>query len=618
MAFGDAQATDTGAGRVTDGGIQHAAFTANTRLSGEGNSIRLAQTFPVTPHLGDMHIVGATAPAPSSYEPTVGPVFDRSKTISQLMSDGVVKQADVPAPPAPEAAIANAPAQVTVTYSDGAGADRAPDVIVKQDGTVQVTNDFQSAGKTNLVVQVEHKPGDTADPNPLQRASLDNVVSYLYDRMAADPNVAQNGIKVNDEFGLLSDALLKKMATNGNPGKPDDTSEADARRDFSPESQRAMSNMNRFSPGSSGQMSRRDIEDNFPQRDVPTLKGETDQIQDAKNAVAGMFNPDKSAPYETVRSHGDQGLAVGRYGLTYPLMNNWFSGMGIGLDDVDDEGFITRLEQLDKEGKLPPVMKKIFVGKNGKIDREKAHNFLKMMHDMKSGKGVTGADVKANLPKELQEQVAMDLVKKFNGVDGNSVGKTALGFHLGKSPDQISPDELNSKGNKEYMQSAEKLGKLSGFRHGMGENDRLDWTVNPEGTVMDGKIIKAAFHKAASMGTTGRCAEGFQIGVSQYAPELMGTGDGVAMRNSLARSSHFQQVDWNTAQEALRAGKAVAVSRQWASGGMHNGGHVALLAYNNGRIMEASDHVTTFRKDNNYYNTRNDAFFVYTGGSKNA
>lgn len=624
MAAGDALATDTGVARVTDSGNhQQAAFRAATTMSHEGNSIARAHTLPVMmASAGDVQIVNSQAAPVRAVEPA-GPALDRSKSVSELMTEGVIKPADasipVPAAVAPDASIANAPAQVTVTYNDASQNDpaKAPDIIVRQDGTIEATNDFQAAGKKNLVVQVEHQPGDTSDPNPLQRAALDNVVSYLYDRMSADPSIGQNGLKVNDEFGLISDALLKQLATNGNPGKPDAASEADARRDFSPESQRAMSNMSRMGPGQSGQMSRDDIERNFPQRDVPTLEGETDKIQDSKNAVAAMFNPEKSAPYETLRSHGDQGYAAGRYGLTYPLMNSWFSGMGMNLDDTDEEGFITKLEQLDKEGKLPPVLKKIFVGKNGKLDHNKIRQFHKFAHDMHSGKGLTSADVKANLPKELQEQMAMDLVKKFNAAGGDSVGKTALGFHLGKSPDQLTPEDLAAKGNQEYMQSAEKLAKLSGFRHGMGEGDKLDWKVNPNGTELDGSIIKAAFHKAASMGTTGRCAEGFQIGVSRFAPELMGTGDGVAMRRSLAHSQNFQQVSWNDAQEALRAGKAVAVSRQWASGGLNNGGHVALLAYNNGRIMEASDHVTTFRKENNYYNTRNDAFFVYTGGKRN-
>lgn len=614
MSAGDARATDSGMARVNDGNVQQTAFAANTRMSLEGNSLRLASTVPVVAGLGDMHITGSPAAGrTTAVEPAS---LDKSKSVKQLMADGVIQPADTqaPAPAALDRTALSGPAQVTVTYNDGPQSDpsKVPDIIVKQDGTIQATGDFEASGKKNLVVQVEHNPGDISDPNPAQRAALDNVVSYLYDRMSADPTVAQNGLKVNDEYGLISDDLLKQLATKGNPGKEDEASVADSRRNFSPESQRAMSNMSRMTPGGSGQMSRDDIERNFPQRDVPTLRGETDKIQDSKNAIAGMFNPERSAPYETLRSHGDQGYAVGRYGLTYPLMNSWFSGMGFGnLDEMDEDGFITVLEKMDKDGKLPPVLKKLKVG--GHFDKKKVRNFLKFAHDMKAGKGLTGADVKENLPKEMQEQMAMDLVKKFNAAGGDSAGKTALAFHLGKSPDQFTPAELADKGNKEYMQSADRLAKLSGYRHGMGENDRLDWKINPDGTDMDAKIIRAAFNKASAMGTTGRCAEGFQLGVQRFAPELVGTGDGVAMRHALARSNNFQQVDWQTAQEALRAGKAVAVSRQWAGGDSRNGGHVALLAYDRGRIMEASDHVTQFNKNNGRYATNKDVFFVYRG-----
>ncbi len=215
----------------------------------------------------------------------------------------------------------------------------------------------------------------------------------------------------------------------------------------------------------------------------------------------------------------------------------------------------------------------------------------------------------------MQEEMAMSLVEKYNKAGGDSAGKTALAFHLGKGPDQFTQSDLSDKGNQEYMRSADRLAQLSGARHGMGENDRLDYKISTDGTSMDAKIVSRAFSHANRVGTTGWCAREFQIAWANTAPELVGSGDGVQMTRAFQRSDKFQQVDWQTAQEAMRGGKAVAVTRTWdpSVGDTSRGGHVATLAMQNGRIMEASDHVTQFNKNNGRYQTNKDKFFVYTG-----
>jgi hypothetical protein len=613
MAKGDAVAADKSAGTVSDSSnAVQVSSDAGSKLSVEANSVRTAYSLPVSSGLGDVQIVNnPTASAVAA--PVDNTPFDKSKTMTQLIETGAIKRSDVPAPVNTEIAKPGTQAQVTVTYADVAANDptKAPDIIVRKDGTIEATGDFEAAQKKNVVVQVERTPGDTSDPNDAQKASIDKVVSYVYDRMAADPNVSQTGLRLNDEFGLISENLVKKLATNGDAGV--EPTVAENRENFSPETQRTMSNMSRMSPGSSGSMSQGDIQRNFPTRDVPNLEGETPRVVNNKDVVAAMFNPDKAAPYETLRSRPNHGYEAGRYGISYPLMRNWFSGFGADLDELDEDGFMAMLGRLDKAGKLPKSFAK-FKNKDGTFDKAAAGKFLNFAKGMKEGKGLTSADVKENMPGQMQEEIAMNLVDKFNKAGGDNVGKTALGFHLGKSPDQFTQAELDDKGNQDFMKSAERLATLNTAGKNMGANDRLDYNVSLDGNSLDAKIVNKAFNHARSVDTTGWCAREFQIAWAKEAPELMGSGDGVQMTRAFQRSNNFTQVNWETAQEAARQGKAVAVTRRWASGADH-GGHVATLAFQNGRIVEASDHVTNFNKDNPRYRKSDDKFFIFTGNA---
>jgi len=128
-------------------------------------------------------------------------------------------------------------------------------------------------------------------------------------------------------------------------------------------------------------------------------------------------------------------------------------------------------------------------------------------------------------------------------------------------------------------------------------------------------VLQSAQRKANQMDRTGLCATGVQLAWSDAGyKKLLGTGDGWEMRHALSRNSDFQMTNWEGAQAAAKAGNAVIVTRQWA-GSPNGAGHVATLSYQNGRMMEASDHITTFNKNNQRYGK--DLFFVYVGDKKN-
>ena len=579
-------------------------YEASTRLYNDAVGIRTASSFPI----GD-GTVGAMAPQ----QPMDTQALDKNKSISQLMREGVIRRSEISNPTDAAAVPAQATdaavdPRVTVTYADNTDPSKLADIIVRKDGTVEATSDFDPAQKKNVVVQVERSAGDLSDVTGAQKASLDSMVTYLNDRMNLDPSLKAQGVKLDDQYGLLSDNVVKKfVGANETPDSPQATA-AEARRDFSPETQNAMSRMSRMTPGSSGSMSRSDIDNNFAPRDVPTLKGETDTVIDTKNAISAMFNPDKAAPYETVRQRANGDVAVGRYGANFLALSAWFKSL-TGVDEINEGNVGGVMDKLSQKGKIS----KEFAAKFK--DKEFAKGFVKILDGMKHGEKPTAEQLKMYFPKDMQEQVAMDLVNQFSKAANGDVGKTALGFHLGKSPDTLTEAELNDRGNKEFMQAADRLAKLANKSHNMGENDRLDWTVNKDGSMFDAKVLQSAQRKANQMDRTGLCATGVQLAWSDAGyKKLLGTGDGWEMRHALSRNSDFQMTNWEGAQAAAKAGNAVIVTRQWA-GSPNGAGHVATLSYQNGRMMEASDHITTFNKNNQRYGK--DLFFVYVGDKKN-
>jgi|GEM_PF-697925 len=550
--------------------------------------------------------------------------LDRTKTVGQLMTAGVLQPVD--ATTARKAA--DAPVQVlkpgespqvTVTYADAAAGpnQKAPDFIVKQDGSIQASGDPSAANKKDVVIQVERPAGSTANPDVNQQKSIDGLVNYLYGRYATDnPAVAQNGLQLNDQYGLISDRVSQQVAAKT---ATDDAGTAATRQNFAPQTQGAMSQASRFTPGSSGSMSRGDIGNYVPERSEPRVKDETQTVADIKNAIAAEFRPDAAtkenanAPYETVRMDrrgASEVPAIGRYGMTYPVIRGWFAGFGgFDLDSDDEEGFLAHVDAMAKSGKIS----KKFAAAMHKPGA--AHKFLNAMHQMKAGHMPNKADMKELMPAELQEQIAADTVNKFSQMAKGDVGKTALGFHLGKSPDQLTAAELADKGNIEFQRSATTFGQLAHARDTMGTNGSFDYTVAQDGSLLGAKIKRAAIASAERRDTTGQCAGGVSDALAAAGVHVArGDADSLG-RNIQNKTDLFATVDRKTAMEAVRHGMPVIVQRQWtaavASEYSRNIGHIAVLTgVRNGQITEASDHISTYSANNPRYRGNRDQFYV--------
>lgn len=623
MALGDASASDNSIlAQVGDaGGAQQQYAMAGSRMSYEnamgaypvGNSA-------IASNLPDMTFVGTGAGGEAG-----GPAdrLDKNKTVGQLISAGVIEQADAPAAtdaPAQLLKPGESP-QVTVTYADANSGpnQKAPDFIVKQDGTIEATGDPMAANKENVVIEVERPAGSVANPDASQQQSIDGLVNYLYGRYSSDdPAVAQNGLKLNDQYGLISNDVAQQVEAKPSAAdtSAEPTSTAAARQNFAPQTQSAMSQGSRFTPGSSGNVSRGDIDNMVPERSQPLANQETTTIADIKNAIAGEFRPDaatvanQNAPYETTRMDrvGTQEVpAVGRYGMTYPIIRSWFAFCFDGDDDFDDDSIVGKMDALAKAGKVSKAFAHKFHNKAF------AHRFVSAMHEMKAGHMLSKEDMKDLLPAQLQEQITADVVGKFAQAAPGDAGKVALGFHLGKSPDQLTAADTADAGNKDYMHTANTFASASHLRDGMGANGSASYTVSQDGSLLDAKIKQSAVSTAHRLDSVGMCARGVHDALAAVGINVPSGNADVLINNIAARTDLFARVDRHTADEAAAHGCAVIFHRTWTQAvasqwGGQNIGHIGI--WTDSRRTEASDHMSVFSDNNPRYTRDGNTYLV--------
>ncbi len=570
--------------------------------------------------------------------------FNPEKSVTQLIQEGAFQRA--PEVKAEKDALSNAEQlkpgespKIAVQFSDLSGQQSnqtKPDVVVKTDGTVVFMSDPETTKDRDVVVEVERKPGQIepskvaeSEGKPSQQEALDNLVKYLDTRLGAQ---AQALPEITDDQGLISQAM--RQALRPQPEQQQVAQQQAAEQQQAPEqqqppeqpqrqaggqgggqggggqlpeqTQQQVNNMNRFNGSGGGSMSRQQANDYFPERDVPRQAQETDKIASYKEAVAALFNPDRGHAYETVRTRGDQGYAVGRYGLTQPLIWGWWNsefGEGVNIEDPDQVA--AAMQKLAKDGKVS----KEFAAKFK--DKKFAKQFSEFLGKMKSGKGgISKEEMASFMPKELQETIATKLVKDFSDKSGGDLGKVALGFQLGKSPDQLTADELGTKSSKDLMAAAGRFEQLNTARQAATNDDRIRWDQNLGPTSETAfRLDKAAERVAARMDRTGLCATGVQTALANVGlGEFVGSGDGWQMRHALMGSGKFVQVDASQAKEGD------IMLRRW-SGNERGAGHVAVITGRDSRgLTESSDHTTRV----NFSNPRYDKtmFLRYVGTDK--
>lgn len=566
----------------------------------------------------------STSPADTPARAATAADIDPSKSVANLIQEGVFQrpqevkaQSDVLSNV--EKLNPGESPKISVQFSDLSGQQTTqpkPDVLVKTDGTVVMLSDPETTKDRDVVIEVERKPGQIEplkvaekEGQPSQQEALDNVVKYLDTRLGAQ---AQAQPEIADNQGLISrearqalrppaEQMAEQQAEQQQPAEAAQR-QAQAQQQLPEQTQQAVNNMNRFNGSGGGSMSRQQANDYFPERDVPRQAQETDRVASVKEAVAALFNPDRGHAYETVRTRGDQGYAVGRYGLTYPLVWGWWNSEFGNVDLENPEAVAQAMEKMAKDGKVS----KAFAAKFK--DPKFAKQFGEFLNKMKSGKGgISKEEMQAFMPKELQETIATKLVKDFSDKAGGDLGKVALGFQLGKSPDQLTAEEMGTKSAKELMSAANRFDQLNTARQAATDDDRIRWDQNlgPSSETAF-RLDKAAERVAARMNRTGLCATGVQVALDKVGlGEFVGSGNGWQMRHALMRSGKFVQVDASQAKEGD------IMLRRW-TGNEGGAGHVAVITGRDSRgLTESSDHTTRVQMNNARYDKT--MFLRYVG-----
>lgn len=438
---------------------------------------------------------------------------------------------------------------------------REPDFVINSKGKIEVRNDFEKHPNPDgqIVVRVARQH-DQMEPTGAEKKALAELVGYLDGRIKeTHPDSKGRKLELHDDQGLVEDTVKHKVA------RPSDWHLSEPTR-------HQVERVNRFN-GGEGTLDHRQIDSYFPRREVPQAKDESAGVVAVKDAIASLFLPDARNPYGTVRERQEGGYQVGRYGFSECLISAWLTEL---LGDPPDW---SKLDQLVAAGKLPKEL-----GKQLHDPKVRAE-FGQFLEKIKGGHGApTAAELERFLPKELQETIASDTIKRFAAGGQKDPGRIVLGFSLGKSPDKLTAEDLSSEGNRQLMGAADRLFGLAQARQMMGRDDKIEWSG---GSPMGARIASVAEHTARSMGTVGWCARGVETALGKLGIHF--SGNAADTRGFFENDSRFRRVSMSDLQPGDVVVRGASSSHQW--------GHIFVYL---GNGKEASDHVQSVTSGANY------------------
>ena len=528
-------------------------------------------------------------------KPVTSGVLDPAKSMQELASAGVIvdktKPVDEQAPVLSSAEQIPAVERVSATPQElsvlSQNADRTivmapagseqqikPDVLIKQDGTVEMLKAPQKnadGSSAPLLIQLE----GTTSASEAQLKAAREIESWMGQRKEL------LGKQEQEKAALEAAAQEQRLR---------ETEEASAQR-----TQDAAERFNR-----NGSMSPAEANDYFPPASDST--GPAEQFQPEKpeqrasysylkESIAALSGANKEHPFETLRRTPENGFAVGRYGLTADVFMSWLTSLE-DFDEVlgnppDFKKLGKLMEQLAKKGKIP----KDFAAKFK--DQKFCEGFGQFLGKMKAGEGTLNADeIKNFMPKGMQEAVMKGVLD-----DANSkkipAEQVALAMHLGKPVDKLSDADKNDEKNKEFMSASLKVMGLAAAKDQAGKNDRIDWQQSNEpGSPLAFRIAKAAEQNANNNNTVGWCYREVADTLDNFGVHLSGNSAYMAAPQ-LANNSKFREVSANN----LKPGTVLVFGKSEG----HPHGHITVYL-GNGR--EASDHVQNLVNFNAYGGVR--------------
>lgn len=518
-----------------------------------------------------------------------------------------------------------------------------PTFKVDKDGKVHTSDGadvkaltFPNGVPKNISIQLDRDPANASLPEAQRKAVEAKQIEGLNNFLGNDLNPAlrqagqdvnKTGSTVEDPSNLVNPKRKAEMARGEVQPEPDPVQPAP--RGFSKQEAAATHHMNGrhgMPDHHRGRMSRRHADQMYPERDVPRQSGENDEVYARKEAMAASFNPDKNNPYGTIRKDDNGALEVGRYGHSFNHFNNQMNSVlhkvhwpAAVMDKLGHPPDWSKLSEILKENpdimKDPNILKEIQAGKdealkNGELpssmadrfkDAKSLESYAGFVGKLKGDKGeLTKEELAANLPKEAQEQMAQNTVER--GIKtGASASETALAQHLGKTPDQLTPQEKTDPANKDFLSAADKYYALAHARTENGPtstrnpNDPIEWSTMENGQV----LAKAALNMARHIGTVGDCARGPRQTLEQFGfsmKPMIATEQGKTMISSglfrevsreEARPGDYFVRDWNS--EVARAH------------GVNKGDSGFVIERRGNTLVQANDHVQAFPEDGGRY-----------------
>jgi hypothetical protein len=369
----------------------------------------------------------------------LGAPLDATKTPVELAQSGVISDKSAAARPGDrvrEAANATDRPTISVELQDSTNPNsKPPDFSIAKDGTVQMLRNPEQSGSSNVRIQLERENGQL-NPTPEQQKAAEELVKYLSDRMKGRLPNARDGVTLDDKDAVVSPDVQRQTGAHA-PREQEQ---------MAPETREAVRQAHRLR-GSNGVDMPMQATGDMPAtgtRTVPRMAGESDREASLKEAWAGLFNADKTAPYETVRRGQDGEQHVGRYGFTSKQIHSF-------LDMIGNPPDPKKIEELVKAGKLP----KDFAEKLK--DPEFAKQFKDFADKLASGQNVDKDELKKFMPPEAQEAVAGLLVNSMKGRVGDNAGAISAGMMSGKGAQDVTAGDLSSPTGKQYSEAGQRL-----------------------------------------------------------------------------------------------------------------------------------------------------------------
>ncbi len=372
-----------------------------------------------------------------------------------------------------------------------------PDFVIKANGEVEIWHNPESSQKSpkdsHIEVVLERKPGQLA-PSAEQIAKANDLVKYLSHRLKIqNPEVSSGGIEIDDKNGLVSKDLKKD----------ENLKSPNSMASLSAPVQKMTQDMNRFTGSNGGEMPISQANDYFPPRAVARQENESDRQAAMKEAIAGLFNGDKQAPYETIRQEGDGSYRVGRYGFSGEQLGDFLASLG----DPPDPALI---DKLVKAGKLP----------KGFAEKLKDPAFLgnlkNLAHKLDGKSGAIGKDdISTLLPKDAQEGIASLLVDGAKAKVGDNPGAIAAAVLSGRSPDKLSEADINSPQAMQLNQAGQRLYELAQARQQSNSpDDTVKWDSAGKVSIGDGRWLSGDAGQAFMRAKAQASAAGVDIQVN--------------------------------------------------------------------------------------------------------